>query len=57
MQENLYEIIIRNGNNDSAKIYDAKTFEEAGKKAESDGFEVKGIKIIPQIKSNIRIFR
>ncbi len=53
-----YEVMIKNGNSmDSTKIYNGKTFEEAMKKAESEGFEVRGVKIIPQIKSSVRIFR
>lgn len=57
MRENLYEVTIRNQNLDSTKFYDGKTFQDAGKKAESEGFEIRGIKIIPQIKSSVRIFR
>ena len=55
--KNLYEVVIKNGNQDSTGFYDAETFEEAGKKAESEGFRVRGVKIIPQTKSSVRIFK
>ena len=54
---NLYEVMIRKENRDSIGFYDGKTFEEAGKKAESEGFAVRGVRIIPQIKSSVRIFK